>query len=346
MRRSGLRVVSLFSGAGGLDIAFCDAAEVAELFSTDSQPVFLQTLVSNLPLHFPSVRHKHAVLDVRLLTAQRISEDMPGAVDLVIGGPPCDDFTTYGKKRGMRGKKGPTIFEFARLVGEIRPRCFLFENVPSLRGMCATGFEELLKRLSAHGYSVYHSTLAANEFGAPTVRQRLFVVGFRMDTAPPCFEFPTATHGIRSERSLFDYDTELLPYVTVGEALKGLPDVKAPEASRHLNHTGRFHRPETIRHMMTVPQGVAISKSYRYRPALDGLCRSLTAGLDSSTKSYLHPIYHREMSVREYARLHCFPDSWEFAGTHHNGIKQVANAVPIPLGKAVATAVVRCLDRS
>lgn len=339
----GLRIVSLFAGAGGLDIAFCETGRVSELFSTDSHPVFLQTIVNNLPKHFPNVQHSHLVADARTLTGDEIRDVIPGPIDLVIGGPPCDDFTSFGLKRGMGGEKGPIIFEYARLIGDLKPGAFLFENVPNLQTMCSEGFSELLNRLSGHGYSVTHQTLAACDFGAPTVRQRLFVVGFRTEEGASSFTFPSKTHGEVVDTDLFRSQSAILPFFTVGEALAGLPDVKTQEADRFLNHTGRFHRPETIEHMKTVPQGVAISKSYRYRPALIGLSRSLTAGLDSSTKSYLHPIYHREMSVREYARLHVFPDTWDFAGTHHNGIKQVANAVPIPLGRALATSVVNSL---
>jgi DNA (cytosine-5)-methyltransferase 1 len=339
----GLKVVSLFAGAGGLDIAFCETGQISEMFSTDSQPVFLQTVVNNLPKHFPSVHHSHLVADARQLTGEQIQSFVHAPVDLVIGGPPCDDFTSFGLKRGMGGEKGPIIFEFARLVSELKPQAFLFENVPNLQSMCSEGFEELLRRLSAQGYLVTHHTLAACDFGAPTVRQRLFVVGFRIASEKVSFAFPEPTHGDIGERDLFGSKSSLLPFFTVGEALSGLPDAKHPDAAGYLNHTGRFHRPETIQHMMTVPEGVAISKSFRYRPAMKGLSRSLTAGMDSSTKSYLHPIYHREMSVREYARLHRFPDSWDFSGTHHNGIKQVANAVPIPLGRALARSLVQVL---
>jgi DNA (cytosine-5)-methyltransferase 1 len=343
VKKASLKVVSLFAGAGGLDIAFCETGYVEELFSTDFQPVFLQTVINNLPNHFPAVRHSHLVADARKLTGEEIRELIPGPIDFVIGGPPCDDFTTFGLKRGMAGEKGPIIFDFARLVGELRPKAFLFENVPNLLAMWRDGFTELLNRLSGHGYSVEHKTLAACDFGAPTLRQRLLVVGFRADLGITNYSFPSRTHGPLGHPDLFGQKIDTLPFVTVGETLADLPDVKNPDAARHLNHTGRFHRPETIQHMMTVPEGTSISKSYRYRPALSGLSRSLTAGTDNSTKSYIHPIYHREMSVREYARLQVFPDTWDFSGTHHNGIKQVANAVPIPLGRALATSLVKTL---
>jgi DNA (cytosine-5)-methyltransferase 1 len=341
-----LRIVSLFAGAGGLDIAFCETGAVSEMFSTDSQSVFLQTVVDNLPTHFPKVRHSHLVVDARTLVASEVLNAIASPIDLVIGGPPCDDFTTYGLKRGMDGEKGPIIFEFARLVGELKPRAFLFENVPSLRGMCSQGFEELLKRLSAHGYSVAHQTLSACDFGAPTVRQRIFVGGFKNGLGNGAFNFPTKTHGETTQSDLFDSQSTALPFVTVKDVLADLPDVEGQKSAKYLNHTGRVHRTETIRHMMTVPQGAATSKSFRYRLPLDGLSRSLTAGTDNSTKAYLHPIYHREMSVREYARIHGFPDTWVFSGTRDNGIKQVANAVPIPLGRAVAGSLLNCLSKN
>jgi DNA (cytosine-5)-methyltransferase 1 len=329
-----------------LDIAFCETGRVAELFSTDSHPVFLQTVINNLPKHFPKVRHSHLVSDARTLTGTEIRGVMPGPIDLVIGGPPCDDFTSFGLKRGMGGEKGPIVFEYARLIGELKPRAFLFENVPNLQTMCSEGFAELLNRLSSHGYSVTHQTLAACDFGAPTVRQRLIVVGFDTEAGVGSFAFPSKTHGEIGDNDLFGSKSAITPFVTVGEALAGLPDVNVGDQGEYLNHTGRFHRPKTIEHMMTIPQGVAVSKSYRYRPPSNGLSRSLTAGLDDSTKSYLHPIYHREMSVREYARIHGFPDTWDFAGTRDNGIKQVANAVPIPLGRQIAAALAAVVDNN
>jgi DNA (cytosine-5)-methyltransferase 1 len=236
----------------------------------------------------------------------------------------------------MSGQKSPIIFEFARLVSELKPKAFLFENVPNLRSMCRDGFSELLRQLSASGYVVQYKKLSACDFGSPTVRKRLFVVGLINDGIDKCFHFPTPTHGESNQDDLFEQVHPLCPYVTVSDVLAGLPDVGTLAAQQFLNHTGRTHRPTTIEHIITVAPGRAVTKSFRYRPSLDGLSRSLTAGVDHSTKSYLHPPYYREMSVREYARLHGFPDSWEFAGNHHNGIKQLANAVPIPLGQAIA----------
>jgi DNA (cytosine-5)-methyltransferase 1 len=336
-KQRGLKAVSLFAGAGGLDIALCETGQVAEIFSTDSHPVFLQTIAENLPRHFPAVRHSHLVADARVLTGAEILNTVGGPVDLVIGGPPCDNFTCFGKREGLSGEKGPLIFEFARLIAEIRPNSFLFENVPNLKRQFKDALGQLLHLLANCGYDVTNSALLSSpEFGSPTQRARLFVVGFRDKSAAKRFRFPKPTHGGQKDELLVDCD-DVKPLVTVADVLGDLPD-SSSEGTTFLNHTGRPHRPATVAHIMTIPQGVAVSKSFRYRPSWNGLCRSLTAGVDHSTKSYLHPLFHREMTVREYARLHGFPDTWRFCGNHHNGIKQVANAVPIQLGRAVLTA--------
>jgi len=332
-----LTVVSLFAGAGGLDIAACSTGHVGCLFSSDSNAVFLQTVIDNVPEHFPEIDHRHLVADAHQLTGDSVKEILgTDEIDIVIGGPPCDDFTSTGRKRGVRGDKAPLVFEYCRLVDETKPKVFLFENVPNLKMMCNDVFEELIASLSKLGYFLSSMILEGSSFGVPSIRKRLFIVGFKFEGASNRFRFPNPTHCEPSKQlTLFREEKTLKPYTTVRDVIDGVPDVTDVASDYFLNHEGRKHRPKTIEHLKTVPQGVAVKKSYRYRAPWDGLCRSLTAGLDNSAKAYIHPIYHREMTVREYARIHGFPDSWAFAGNLDNGLKQVANAVPIPLGCAV-----------
>jgi DNA (cytosine-5)-methyltransferase 1 len=337
----GLRIVSLFAGAGGLDLAACQTGLVSELVSNDSNPVFLSTTGVNVTKHFPHVRHAVKCADARALTGADLCAIASGRIDVVMGGPPCDDFTTFGRKRGASGPKAPLVFEFSRLVRELEPTGFLFENVPNLLRSSRQLFDELLRDLSASGYEVAWRVIRASDFGAPTLRERLFVLGIRGSHMAP--RFPTATHFDPSGDQRLLPGIDLRPCLTVREALRGLPDVGPEDQTGFSNHTGRTHRLQTIEHIKTVPRGVAVRQSYRYRAPWDGLCRSLTAGLDDSTKSYIHPEFHREMSVREYARIHGFPDSWKFSGTHHNGIKQVANAVPVALGRAVVTSLLKAV---
>jgi DNA (cytosine-5)-methyltransferase 1 len=335
---TGLNIVSLFSGAGGLEIAACRTGRVKRIVSTDSNEVFLSTTEHNMPIHFPEVEHVGLVADARELSASDLSLLMGESIDVVMGGPPCDDFTSTGLRRGFNGNKGPLIYEFARLVAELKPKYFLFENVPNLARQFGSNFADFLHHFESAGYHLSWEILSARDFGAPTIRKRIFIVGTKSKKLLGDFSFPTPTHGAKlDDLTLFIGEGDLKPFTLVKDVLNTLPDRKnvGQVDHKYSNHTGRIHRPATIEYMKTVPAGVESGKSFRYRAPWDGICRSLTAGVDENTKSYLHPIFHREMTVREYARIHGFPDTWFFKGTHHNGIKQVANAVPIPLGMSV-----------
>ncbi|MCE9614801.1 MAG: DNA cytosine methyltransferase [Lentisphaerae bacterium] len=336
MKSKGLNIVSLFTGAGGLEIAACSTGKVRRIVSTDSNAVFLSTTEHNMPIHFPKVEHRSLVADVRELKPSQLTDLMEGSIDVVMGGPPCDDFARWGRQHGMTGRKGPLIYEFKRLTNELSPAIFLFENVPNLVQQFRQDFKQYLAEWTSDGWHCQWKLLDARDYGAPTLRKRVILIGCRSEKALDRFRFPPATHEDRCE-GLPLFQSNLQRFVTVADVFRGLPDVNTSEsvALGLANHDGRKHRPSTIEHIRSVPPGVQIGKSRRYRPPWDGLCWSLTAGLDDSTKSYIHPHFHREMSVREYARIHCFPDSWFFCGTLNNGIKQVANSVPIPLGAAV-----------
>lgn len=339
-----LTIVSLFSGAGGLDLAACQTGFVGRLFSTDSNPVFLDTASNNIGSHFPEVIHTSLAEDARKLNGKAILKLLnTDEVDIVIGGPPCDDFTYAGRRRGEKGDKAPLIMDFARLVLELRPKSFLFENVPNLAKQFK-GFFEIFLNNFQENYKVRREILGAMDFGSPTTRERVFAIGFLNNNLGVGFQFPEPTHGNSStQMPLFTNKTILKKHNTVENVLSDLPDAAGESSGNYYNHTVRQHRPKTIQHIMTVPQGVGVKKSFRYRAPWDGLCRSLTAGLDNTTKAYIHPIFHREMTVREYARIHDFPDSWVFNGTRDNGIKQVANAVPIRLGQAILDPLVELL---
>ena len=263
--------------------------------------------------------------------------------DIVTGGPPCDDFTSFGRTKGLSGDKGPLIFEFLRIVNETKAPCFVFENVPNLNRQFKGIFQKFLSAAANYGYFCKTQLLEARHFGAPTLRKRIFVVGWRSSKKFERFRFPEAQYSDEDDLPLLSsIESQKTKYKFISDVLSDLPDVKTPEAEKYLNHVGRNHREATIEHLKTVPQGQQIKQSFRYRAPWHGLSQSLLAGLDDSTKSHIHPIYHREMSVREYARIHQFPDTWNFSGTHHNGIKQVANSVPIGLSYAVMNSVIKC----
>ncbi len=336
-----MNVLSLFSGAGGLDIAACSTGKIKRIVSTDANATFLETTKINLPQHFPEVGHASIVSDARILKGAELINLLGGDVNIVMGGPPCDDFTSSGLRRGVQGLKGGLLYEFLRIVYETRPECFIFENVPNLARQFKLEYEGFLAELSCLGYSVMWELLKACDFGSPTIRQRVFAVGWNTTRVSLGYEMPKPTHGDSDKTP----SLKLKPYILISDVQHDLPDVDLLGNSPFLNHTGRSHRQATIAHMKTVLPGRSVVQSRRYRAPWNGLCRSLNAGMDNGTKSYIHAIYDREMSVREYARIQGFPDTWFFSGNHHNGIKQVANAVPIPLGKAVIASIIAHLEK-
>jgi DNA (cytosine-5)-methyltransferase 1 len=331
-----LRIVSLFSGAGGLEIAACRTGKVEAIVSTDSNATFLSTVEMNMPTHFPEVLHSGVVADARELSGATLKTLIGSTPDIVMGGPPCDDYTKFGKRRGFDGEKGPMIFEFLRIIEELNPDCFVFENVPNLVQQFKCVFDQFINRICAMNYYPKWDLLKACDFGAPTQRSRVFVVGWKSERISQNFNFPEPGYGETRENDLFlGADRKMLPFRLISDVLESLPNVDTLQAAQYLNHTGRRHKPSTVEHFKTIPMGKWFKQSFRYRVPWAGLSQSLTAGTDDNTKTYIHPHYHREMSVREYARIHLFPDSWNFSGTPDNGNKQVANSVPVPLGEAV-----------
>jgi DNA-cytosine methyltransferase len=334
-QKNKFNVLSLFAGAGGLEIALCKSGKVGNILSTDSNPTFLNTLEANFSKHFPDIEHHILCLDVKELSVEIIKKKLGDKIDLIIGGPPCDDFTMTGRQLGMRGNKGPLIYEFLRQIRALRPRAFLFENVPSLTNKFRKEFTELLHLFEKLGYYQKWIVLKACNYGSATIRKRVFICGFRGKKDYNTFSFPSPTHGKKDKQQILFKTDQLQPYKTVSDCLADIPDVDDINASIILNHTGTRHKPSTVRIIKSIPQGKSIRKSYRYRLPWTGQSRSLIAGTDNNTKAYVHPLYDREMTVREYARIHGFPDTWEFMGSNANGLKQVANSVPIEMGTAV-----------
>src|SRR3989344_7125230 len=221
-----LKVISLFSGAGGMDIGFEDAGFKIKV-AVESDPACCQTLKVNLP---------------KLKIIQDLIENVPSTeilrkaglkpleTALVIGGPPCQPFSLAGKRGGLNDAKGHLFKEFARVVRDTLPVGFVLENVKGLvnwdhgRAKAAL-IEEFTKPVSYKGktyqYKVKLEILNAKDFGVPQNRERMFLVGNRVDVD---FQFPTRTHG--DELTLLEPD--LKPYITVCEAISKLPEPDKP----------------------------------------------------------------------------------------------------------------------
>jgi DNA (cytosine-5)-methyltransferase 1 len=226
-----MTAISLFTGAGGLDIGFRRAGFDIRL-CIENDPSAVATLRAN------EVRNvwQADISDESLVTPRRVLRRAGlkvGEVGLVIGGPPCQPFGQPGARRGLSDPRGQLVRHYTRLVNGLRPRCFVFENVAGiLTRPMRNAIRLLYRELGAaegdgdgHGYHIEVGALNAADFGVPQLRDRVFVVGWR---GPGFFYFPRPTHyrpGSKMDRANCP---KLRRCMTVGDALAGLPRPEPP----------------------------------------------------------------------------------------------------------------------
>ena len=323
--------LDLFAGCGGMSTGLLDAGvRVVAGFENEKRAVDVYNYNHE---YRGAVGHAVDLADasgVQLLEIAGVSE-----VDIVAGGPPCQAFSIIGKRQGMADLRGTLIRDFVRLVGEIRPAAFILENVPNL-GRIENGriYSQVQQELESLGFCVRSSVLAVADYGVPQMRKRIFMVGIAGVSEFPYP--PEPTHCTGGEGSLF---ASCKPYVTVSDALDDLPDVDSPETDSIHNHEPTAHSPAMLAALAELPQGTREPKSHHDRLHPDRLSYTLRAG--SGNFSPLRPVHHRYdrvVSVRESARLQGFADTfiWPDVIPRLQQYRQVGNAVPPPVAKAVA----------
>jgi DNA (cytosine-5)-methyltransferase 1 len=322
-------VIELFAGCGGISTGLLHAGFNVRL-AVDINAKAIDTLTYN---------HGHTgtvglIADVRSLSGH----DVCGAAgiverpDLVVGGPPCQPFSIIGKRAALSDERGDLVFEFVRLVGELLPEAFVFENVPN-RATIGGGSiaDQLVGRFERIGYSVSTVILSAADFGVAQMRKRFFIIGMRGGVAP---RPPIPTHG---EKRLLGQ----LSYLTCRQVLDDLPDVQTEAATEYWNHEGTLHSPAMIAAFKLLKPGQRDAKSHHDRLHPDRLAYTLRAG--NGNFSPLRPVhyrYDRVISVRESARIQGFPDTfvWPEGVSRLQQYRQVGNAVPPRLANAIGIA--------
>jgi DNA (cytosine-5)-methyltransferase 1 len=316
-----INTISLFSGGGGMDLGFA-AVGYAIKVSLDIDPFSCKTLAINAgkKCYYP----KHAVLagDIgkigteELLAASGLRKE---EVDMVIGGPPCQAFSVFGKRGGLGDPRGNLIWEYLRVIKEVQPTAFVFENVYGLRTIYnGTLYQKLLEALSCDGkYVVSDHSYELQDYGIPQYRNRIFFIGHKGGRRIPPIAKTHAPPGFFSD---------LPPYVTVSKVLEGMPE---PGKGGLPNHIGRVHSDRIIDRYTKLKHGerdsfTRINKLDPERPSF-----TIIVGSDAGGgKGHVHPYQPREVTPRESARMQTFPDWWEFHGTGRHVIRQVGNAVP------------------
>ncbi len=327
-----IKTLGLFSGGGGLDLGV-QAAGFSTLLSSDIDAYSCQTLLNNQGKKPYLSKHPVLCADIRSIDHKIIKRQIGKAdIDFIIGGPPCQAFSVFGKRKGLGDPRGNLVFEYSRIIKELSPEAFLFENVAGLKTIHGgVLYKELLEVLSLNGkYSISAHEYDLADYGVPQFRKRVFFVGTKSGKQLPKL---TPTHG-----------ADLLPFSTAGAALSNLPTpITDWKGNPHINgHVGRKHSERIIERYESLVFGerdhkTRINKLNPSKPSF-----TIIVGSDAGGgKGHVHPMEPREVTPRESARIQTFPDWWEFAGTGRHVIRQVGNAVPPLFAAIIATQIRR-----
>jgi len=304
-----MRTVSLFSGAGGFDLGL-QWAGLQIVWANDIFIDAVSTYRANIGDH----------VDTRSIS-EIPSSEIPDC-DVIIGGFPCQGFSVANWGRTKDDPRNQLFKEMVRVVGDKQPDYFVAENVKGLLSMSGgTVINEIEAAFSEVGYRVGHKILNAADYGVPQLRKRLFIVGIREDLPNIRLFPPVPTHADPECATMLG----LLPWRSVGEALKHLPE---PTEGSHIpNHQHSRYKLRFNGHL-----------GHRFvdpsRPAPTVTARGDDRG---GVVVLHHPGNHRRMTARELAAVQSFPDTFVFSSTKTSAYRQIANAVPPLLCKAIGT---------
>jgi DNA (cytosine-5)-methyltransferase 1 len=320
--------ISLFSGAGGLDLGFSNNNFICTL-ANDIAKYSEDTYNSNWP-DIPFIRD-----DIRNLSSKRILKENGGVLpDVILGGPPCQGYSVMGDKSSSDFRN--TLFlDYVKLVKELRPKCFLFENVKGFKTMYqGRFFREVSNAFASVGYNIYYNLINSGDFGVPQSRERVFLLGTRLGNQ---YYFPDKS---------FEGNGGITSYKNVGEAINNLIK-KGDEVP---NHIALNHSEKVVKRYKLIPEG---GKLPPYDELPEDIRRinfgntynRLHRGKKSPTlvpgnNSFpIHPVLNRSLTPREAARLQTFPDDVIFQGTRREQGILVGNAVPPLLASKLAKSI-------
>lgn len=342
-----IRVASLFTGAGGLDIGFSTLPEFEVIFHLDVMDVAVQTLKTNAKADADYVE-EDSIIRHKDVT-EYDGEDLDKAdVDLIVGGPPCQPFSAAARRaggiEGTESDEGSLFQAYVKLLRKWQPKAFLFENVHGITSdeedwqMIVNAFED---EAGDPGYHPKARTLDAADYGVPQHRERTFIVGIRKDFEEE-FQFPFPTHGPDSP---FDRDQ-----VTAGEALDGIDSEGANDdptyevTSKHayllddippgLNYsfyTGKLGHPEPIFGWRSR------FSDYLYKTDPEQPVRTLKARPGAASGPFHWE--NRKLTGEELKALQTFPEDYILEGSYGNVVKQIGNSVPPRIAEVLAKAI-------
>lgn len=337
---NGIRVISFFTGAGGLDLGF-DLTGFDVVYATDIDESCCKTLNANIG----KTLSKNTVVeqaDIRKINLKLL----PKNVDLIIGGPPCQSFSASGRRAGgASGRlddRGLLFEAYCNIIDYVKPKAFLFENV---RGILGTNkgqdWKAIVKAFEDIGYKISFRILDALDYGAPQQRERMIMVGHKLDCD---FLFP---------RPLFGSDSiTKKPHFTSGEALASISGDDEVKESLLLKNGKYAHLlplvPEGENYLFFTAKRGYPNPVFAYRSRFSDFLYKASHStpiktLIASPGKYTGPFHweNRCFTVREYMRLQGFPDKYKFVGDRTTQIKQIGNSVSPRLAYQIAIAIAK-----
>ena len=353
-------VISLFSGAMGLDIGLARAG-LNIVIGQDFDKSCVETMQAN----------GHEVLcgDIREIKAPDLLAETGmkvGEPFLICGGPPCQPFSTAGKRLGINDPRGSLFMDFIRMIDYIRPRFFVMENVKGIissplkhvpieerdgsdpEQQLGTVLDVILNEFNKLNYKTVYGVLDAVNYGVPQFRERFVLIGSRDHED---IFLPVPTH-------FAVHQNEKYKWQSLSSAIRDIED--APGICESFSQ-------ERLKYLRLVPEGgnwrslpeemieEAMGGAYRSGGGKVGFyrrlsysepCPTLVTSPVQKATMMCHPTQDRPLSIREYARIQQFPEEWVFTGTVASQYRQIGNAVPVGLAEQIGKAIIAAADNT
>jgi len=364
-----LVALSLFSGAGGMDIGIKKAG-FNLLAALEIDKYCCETLRAAVKRE--QINTTIYETDIQTVDPVHLGSELgigPMQLDLLFGGPPCQPFSMAGKQNGLADERGSLLFEIIRFATYFKPKVILLEQVKGLlsvkdsNGKKGGVFEQFISELEDIGYVPKWQLCCAADYGVPQMRERIFVVASRGING---FQFPAQTHSPQEfTPNLFG----LLPYVTVGDVLSGLgePAPKIPGTTMYEREDGHVDvtPPRDRERISQVPEGshlaaqthLGVDLRCNLQPKDTTKYLRLSRSKPSNTlrcgEIFYHPTEDRYLTPREYMRIHGYDDDYKLYGPIRSRTgtvknldqhRQVANSVPPPMAYILGDGIRRYLS--
>lgn len=338
-----MKALSFFSGALGLDLGIEKAGFDIKL-ACEVDPIMQQTINLNRPnLKLIGDIFDYSGSDIRKLAGLKYNEN----IDLVFGGPPCQAFSTAGKRNSLAENRGLVSFKYLELIKELSPQYFLLENVRGLLSVPTSSGKEkggtlrlILRYLEGAGYNCSFNLYNSMYFGTAQSRERLIIIGSKKEKIPHLMP----THSNEKKYGLRKIKT----FKDICKNLKNKEGTYLVIPEKRLKFYKLLKAGQNWRNLPLEIQKEAMGKSFYLGGGKTGFFRRLDWNKPSPTvvtnpvmpaTDLIHPSEDRSLSIKEYKKIQDFPANWKLAGTLLQQYKQVGNAVPVNLGYAAGQAI-------